>query len=164
MADFRPNEILAALDRSSVRYILIGGYAAVIHGSNSATFDVDVTPEDGKANLERLSRALTELDAKIRTSSEPEGVRFDHDGSSLGAVRVWNLTTKFGDLDISFEPSGTSGYKDLARDAARIVIEGVDVAVASLADIVRSKEAAGRPKDQLTLPTLRRMLEEGHPT
>jgi hypothetical protein len=164
VAEFRPNEILGALDRHGVRYVLIGGYAAVMHGSNSATFDVDVTPEDDRANLERLSLALTELEAKIRTTGEPEGVRFEHDGRSLGAVRVRNLTTKYGDLDISFEPSGTSGYKDLARDATRLVIDGVEIPVASLADVVRSKEAAGRPKDQLTLPTLRRMLEEGRPT
>jgi hypothetical protein len=164
VAEFRPNEILGALGRHGVRYVLIGGYAAVMHGSNSATFDVDVTPEDDRANLERLSLALTELEAKIRTTGEPGGVRFELDGRSLGAVRVWNLTTKYGDLDISFEPSGTTGYKDLARDATRLTIDGVDIPVASLADVVRSKEAAGRPKDQLTLPTLRRMLEEGRPT
>jgi hypothetical protein len=164
VAEFRPNEILGAFDRHGVLYVLIGGYAAVMHGSNSATFDVDVTPEDGSANLERLSLALTELEAKIRTPGEPEGVGFEHDAHSLGAVRVWNLTTRYGDLDISFEPSGTTGYKDLARDATRLIIDGVDIPVASLADIVRSKEAAGRPKDQLTLPTLRRMLEEGRAT
>jgi hypothetical protein len=143
--------------------VLIGGYAAVMHGSNSATFDVDVTPEDSRANLERLSLALTELDAKICTDQEPDGLPFEHDGRSLGSVRVWNLTTRYGDLDISFEPSGTSGYKDLVRDSTTLTIEGVEVPVASLADIVRSKEAAGRPKDQLTLPTLRRILEEGNP-
>lgn len=163
MADFRPNEILGALGRHGVRYVLIGGYAAVVHGSNSATFDVDVTPDDGRANLERLSLALTELDAKIRTDQEPDGVPFEHDGRSLGTVRVWNLTTRYGDLDISFEPSGTSGYKDLVRDSTTLTIDGVEIPVASLADVVRSKEAAGRPKDQLTLPTLRRILEEGNP-
>ena len=161
MAELRPEEIFRALEKHGVRYVLIGGYAAVIHGSNAATFDVDVTPEESLDNLEKLSGALTELDAKVRTAAQPEGVAFGHDGRSLAAVRIWNLTTRYGDLDLTFEPSGTSGYKDLARGAVRISLNGIEVSVASLADVVRSKEAAGRPKDQLTLPTLRRILEEG---
>jgi hypothetical protein len=71
------------------------------------------------------------------------------------------LTTVFGDLDISFVPSGTQGYDDLRRDATDLEILGVHVPLASLADIVRSKQAADRRKGRLTLPVLRRMLEEG---
>jgi hypothetical protein len=77
---------------------------------------------------------------------------------------LWNLTTKFGDLDISFDPSGTRGYDDLAARALRVRLPHVETTVAALSDVIRSKEAAGRLKDQLTLPTLRRILEEGNPT
>jgi hypothetical protein len=73
---------------------------------------------------------------------------------------VWNLTTDYGRLDLTFEPSGTQGYDDVARDAIHLVILGADVNVASLADVIRSKEAAGRDKDRLVLPTLRRIAEE----
>ncbi|GEM_PF-2496763 len=58
-------------------------------------------------------------------------------------------------------PSGTHGYDDLRRDATELEILGVHVPLASLADIIRSKEAADRPKDRLTLPMLRRILDEG---
>jgi hypothetical protein len=60
-----------------------------------------------------------------------------------------------------WQPSGTHGYDDLRRDAIELEILGVQVPLASLADIIRSKEAADRPKDRLTLPVLRRILEEG---
>jgi len=65
---------------------------------------------------------------------------------------VWNLVTDHGRLDITFEPSGTTGCADIERDAVRLVILGADVDVASLADVIRSKEAAGREKDRLVLP------------
>jgi hypothetical protein len=56
-------------------------------------------------------------------------------------------------------PSGTRGYDDLARDARPMAIRGMEVRVSSLADVIRSKEAAGREKDRLVLPVLRRILE-----
>jgi hypothetical protein len=79
---------------------------------------------------------------------------------ALLAAEIWNLVTDFGRLDITFVPAGTSGYEDLARDAVHLSILGAEVDVASLADIVRSKEAAGREKDRLVLPVLRRLLDE----
>lgn len=88
---------------------------------------------------------------------------FGHDAASLAGSRIWNLVTDLGRLDLTFEPSGTEGYTDLARDATHLVILGVDVDVASLADVIRSKEAAGRDRDRLVLPVLRWILAEGSP-
>ena len=159
-AEFEPEAILEALNRHAVRFVLIGGFAAVIHGSPYVTTDLDIVPEESASNLARLSPALRDLDARVWTSAEPEGLAFAHDADSLARVRTWNLTTSHGRLDICFEPSGTAGFPDLTRGAVQLTILGEDVAVASLADVVRSKEAAGREKDRLVLPTLRRLLEE----
>jgi predicted nucleotidyltransferase len=158
VTDFRPQEILRVLDRHGVRYVLVGGLAAVLHGATHVTTDVDVVPEDAQANLERLSEALRELHARIRTTGEPHGIPFDHSVESLSRVRVWNLQTSMGDLDITFQPSGTRGYDDLRRDVVTMEIRGVEVPVASLADVVRSKEAAGRARDRAVLPALRELL------
>lgn len=158
MPEFRPQEIMAVLDRHGVRYVLVGGLAAVLHGAAHLTTDVDVVPEDGRENLAHLSRALHELDARIRVSGEPDGVPFDHSADSLRRVAVWNLVTALGDLDISFVPSGTQGYRDLERDAEAMTVRGVTVPVASLADVIRSKEATGRARDRAVLPALRELL------
>lgn len=101
-----------------------------------------------------MSAALHELNAQIRTADLPEGLPFDHDGASLSRARIWNLTTPFGEFDLSFAPSGTEGYRDLARHAHVIESYGQLVPVADLDDVIRSKEAAGRPKDILHLPIL----------
>jgi hypothetical protein len=159
--EFQPERMLEVLQRHGVRFVLIGGFAAVIHGSPYVTFDIDVVPERGARNFERLSAALDELHARVWTSSEPEGIPFGHDEDSLARVAVWNLVTDFGRLDLTLEPSGTRGYDDLARDAVHLAILGTEVDVASLADVIRSKEAADRDKDRLVLPVLRRILASG---
>jgi hypothetical protein len=158
---FRPDQILRVLNKHGVRYVVIGGFAATIYGSGFVTTDIDITPERGAENLERLSAALRELNARIRVEGYPDGLRFDHSGESLGRVDLLNLVTDEGDLDLSFVPAGTAGYSDLRTHAVTVRLVDLAVPVASLADVIRSKEAAGRPKDQLTVPTLRRILEQG---
>lgn len=150
--------LFEVLDRHKVVYVLIGGIAAVYHGSPFPTEDVDLTPQDDRANLIRLAAALVELDARVRTESAPEGLLFACDADSLAAAQTWNLTTTAGDLDLTFKPAGTEGYPDLRKDAVVAQLYGVSVPVASLADVVRSKQAANRPKDQRVLPTLREIL------
>lgn len=163
MATFAPQEILSVLDRHGVRYVLIGGLAAILHGAPHVTTDADIVPEEALRNLERLAAALRELNARIRVVDEEGGVPFGHDAESLRRVRIWNLVTDQGNLDITFVPSGTQGYEDLRRDAVTMRVRDVDVPVASLADVIRSKEAAGRDRDRAVLPTLRRMLDrQGH--
>jgi hypothetical protein len=150
--------LLGILNRHRVAYVLIGGLAAVYHGSPFPTEDADITPQTDHANLEKLAAALVELGARIRTDSEPTGLPFTCDADWLAGCKTINLTTDAGDLDLTFEPAGTAGYDDLRRDATRTDLYGVTVQIASLADVIRSKQAANRPKDQRVLPTLREIL------
>jgi len=138
--------------------VLIGGMAAILHGASHVTTDVDVVPQDARENLERVSDVLKEVHARIRVAGEPEGVPFDISAASLARVRVWNLRTDLGDLDLTFEPAGTHGFDDLRRGAVVMHLRSGDVTVASLADVVRSKEAADRPRDRAALPALRALL------
>ncbi len=158
--ELAPDKVLGVLKEHGVKFVLIGGFAAVVYGSPYLTTDVDVVPEWTKGNLERLSVALDAMHARIWTASEPQGLPFGHDAASLGNTNMWNLVTDHGRLDVTFVPTGTTGYDDLARDAHHLVILGVDVDVAALADVIRSKEAAAREKDRVALPVLRRILDE----
>jgi hypothetical protein len=156
---FDPFRIVDAFNRRGVEYVVIGGFAAELHAAAvPPTRDVDFTPRATEENLKRLSLVFTDLDARIRTAGVPEGLHFSHDAASLAKVGVWNLTCKFGELDISFKPSGTDGYDDLVQNAIRPEVRGDQMPVASLADIIRSKEAAGRPKDFRALPALQLRL------
>ena len=89
----------------------------------------------------------------------PHGLPFAHDAASLAAAEVWNLVCADGEFDISFRPSGfAGGYAELALNAHRLRIGEVEVVVADLADVIRSKESAGRTKDLRVLPLLYRHL------
>lgn len=153
--------ILSVLNKHGVQYVVIGAFAAISQRAPiPPTRDIDFTPEASRANLDRLSAALKELHARIRTDRLPEGLAFDHDGASLANAIVWNLICPDGEFDLSFQPAAfAGGYSDLTPNAHRMSVDGVEVLVASLGDVIRSKEAAGRPKDLRVLPTLYRHLE-----
>lgn len=152
--------LLATLERCGVRFVVIGGLAAVLHGAPYQTVDCDITPDEGADNLASLSAALDELHARIWIG-EAVGLEFRHDARSLKDARIWNLVTEYGLLDISFKPAGTGGYADLIKRAVFVEVDATTFAVASLEDVIRSKQAAGRDKDARVLPLLRRMLAEG---
>ena len=124
-----------------------------------ATRDIDFTPDTSQENLGRLSQALTELGARIRTEAVPAGLPFSDDAASLAGAEVWNLVCAEGEFDLSFHPSGfAGGYAQLAVNAHRLRVGDVEVVVADLADVIQSKESAGRPKDVRVLPLLYRQL------
>lgn len=163
MADFDPVAMLRVLVRHDVEFVLVGGIAARLRGAPLLTQDVDVTPSTDRGNLQRVAASLRDLDARLRTATEPDGVPFPLDPGLFESGSVWTLTTALGDLDLVMSPAGTDGYSDLIRDADDLTVAEdpvLVVSVASLADVIRSKEAAGRDKDRAALPLLRRTLEE----
>jgi hypothetical protein len=163
MAEYNPVGVLRVLVEHEVDFVVVGGVAARLRGAPLLTQDVDITPATDRSNLERLASALQELNARLRTATEPDGVPFPFDPALLEASNIWTMITKHGDLDLVVSPAGTDGYNDVVRDAdpIRVAIEpDLIVNVASLVDVIRSKEAAGREKDRAALPLLRRTLEE----
>jgi len=87
LALFQPEEILRRLEKHRVRYVLIGGVAATLHGSPLPTRDADICPAQEEDNLTDLAAALREMDARIRTGRDPEGVPFPCDAAFLRQVR-----------------------------------------------------------------------------
>ena len=142
---FDPLALLAALERRRVAFILIGGLARVIQGTDEVTRGVDLVPSMKPENLRRLSVALDELgapDVEISTN-EPTSV-----GTSRGELRIVPL------------PAGTRGYDDLRRAATREPLgQGLRPAVASKGDLARMLSALGREEDVEKLRQLRRLIE-----
>lgn len=154
-----PDRILTALVKRQVEFVVIGAVAAIAQGGPLITQDLDITPAREPGNLDRLARALKDLDARLRLPDDSSGIEFPIEPRFLGSVGSWTLITPSGDLNLLFVPSGTAGYEDLKRSAVSVELWGQEVLVASLADIIRMKEAAGRPKDLGQLPALRQTLE-----
>lgn len=151
--------ILRTLAEHDVQHVVIGALAATFHGSPLRTEDVDVCPAPGRGNLRRLAAALRALGAREHDVRRGELVDRAWDETMLGSDTMWILGTDAGRLDLVFEPAGTAGYRDLARNAVDLEVNGLRVRVASLEDVIRSKEATNRPRDREQLPTLRRLLD-----
>ncbi len=157
---FQPQLIVAAIAKHRVKCVLIGGLGAVLHGSPATTNDADLCPDRSPANLTRLATMLRSLKARIRTEGVDEGIPFDCSAEFFGNVELINLVTNAGDVDIAFRPAGSTGYQELVSRAVAFDINGDGVLVASLDDIIHSKEIADRPKDRAVLPILLALREE----
>lgn len=159
---FEPGPMFAALAAEDVRYVVIGGTAAAINGANHVTFDLDITPARDIENLDRVAAALRALNARVYGMPEEAAVSFQLDGKTLAAGSTWKFVTDYGEIDVALDPSGTHGFADLSRSSFTTRAHGVEIPVAALADVIRSKEAADRPRDRAVLPDLRRTLELKH--
>lgn len=142
-----------------VEFVVIGGVAARLHGTGHATVDIDVCPSAEDENLGHLGTALRALEARLRVEGDPAGVPFDPHPQQLRQMSTLTLVTTHGPVDLCFAPAGfAEGYRVLHGRQVIVVVSGVDVPVAALADVVASKRAAGRPKDIVALPALEARL------
>jgi hypothetical protein len=142
------NRLLETLARHGVDYVVIGGVAVQVHGHRRTTMDLDLVPGPSSNNLGRLASALDELEARPRdaTPGEAEMSVADPERLAIAAI-VPPLSTRHGQLHIVNEPKGARPFDDL-RDAALVVeVEGIEIPIVALDDLIRMKRASGRPAD-----------------
>jgi hypothetical protein len=156
---YDPIAMLTALSRGEVRFVVIGGLAGRYWGSPTVTSDVDICYERGRENLQHLTDVLLELDARLR--GVDEDVRFLLDALTIEKGQNFTFTTRFGPLDILGLPAGVQGYDELERNAVACELgDGIVVQMCDLDDLIRMKEAAGRPKDRIELEVLAAVRDE----
>jgi predicted nucleotidyltransferase len=154
VTEFRFLEIVRTLNEHGVRYVIIGGMAAILWGSDHHTNDIDVCYDRDPENLRLLVAALREMEAHLR--GFPEGLPEIIDERAFKLGDTMTFTTKFGWFDCLGAPAGTRGYIQLVASATEMHIRpGITVLVASLEDIIRMKRAAGRPKDHWLVEQLK---------
>ncbi|MDO8187638.1 hypothetical protein Q5424_19050 [Conexibacter sp. JD483] len=150
--DFRPSFILGLLTTHGVDFVVIGGVAAMLHGSGRNTHDLDICFARDDANLTVLGRALIELEARLRRVDDD--VPFVPDGATLRRVQTLTMDTSAGEFDILARPDGSPPYARLRQNAERYDLGAFAVLVASIDDLIAMKRAAGRPKDRADIGEL----------
>src|SRR4051812_31239983 len=143
MTDFAA--LIAALVRGKVRFILIGGVAATVHGSARLTRDVDAVYDRQPDNIQRLVDALSSYHPVLRDA--PAGLPFRFDRATVTAGLNFTLTTDIGDLDVFGEIPGGGTYADLLPRAISIDVFGQRCDCLSIDQLIAVKRAAGRPRD-----------------
>jgi hypothetical protein len=153
---FDPYAILAALERQRVSYVLIGGLARVIQGTEELTHGLDLAPSLRAENLRRLGLALDELDAN-RVDGKPIVL----EEATIREQPLIDLESPSGELKVVPEPAGTrGGYDDLRRAATREPLgRGLRPSVASIGDLARMAAALAREQDLEPLRQLRVLAE-----
>jgi predicted nucleotidyltransferase len=147
---FDPLAILNALHRRNVSFVVVGGVAGYLFGSNLPSANLDICFASDVENLQHLAAALVEMHAELR-GDESNQV----DVQALESNSVLTLKTDFGILHCIRTPPGTDGYDDLRTRAEVFDIDGVSTKVAGLQDLIRMKEVSNRPKDQSAREALR---------
>jgi hypothetical protein len=148
-------ELIVVLARNGVDYVVIGGVATQVHGHRRTTMDLDLTPDPDPENLRRLGAALAELDARPADSGLGEGEISVADPERLAiAPIVPPLHTQYGQIHILKEPKGARPFDEMRERALVVDLDGNDVAIVSLDDLIRMKRAAGRPGDLDDIATL----------
>lgn len=156
MTDY--SALIGALTDAGVDVILVGGFAATVHGSARFTQDMDVSYLRTPANLERLVEALEPLDPYLRGA--PRGLPFDWSVATLKAGLNFTLTTKAGALDLLGEITGGGSYEALLPHTTVVTLFGRAVRVLDLEWLIRTKRAAGRPRDLEAIAELEALREE----
>jgi hypothetical protein len=151
-------QIIAPPVRARVDFILIGGMAAILHGSARVTFDVDLVYSRAHENVEHLASALTPHAPYLRDA--PPDLPFSWDAKTISAGLNFALTIKLGDVDLFGELATGESYEELLPHSFEVEAFGVRFKCIDLPTLIRIKEAADRPKDREAVAELRVLLEE----
>lgn len=146
-------KLLRRIRESGLDFVLVGGFAAVTHGSSFVTRDVDICAVLSPENIDRLRAALADWDPRHRLT--PQRLSFlSHPAEPIPVSNLY-LETRYGIVDVLTSVLGVGDFERLKRDADEVEVDGLKYRVMSLSDLIAAKEALGREKDLLTAKELR---------
>lgn len=142
-----PRRIFEIFGRHQFDYVVIGGIAVIAHGHTRNTRDVDFMAAADATNLARLAAALRELGARL-SGVDAHLLGIDvYDPKTLGSGANFTLETAAGGLAYFSEVPGAAPYGRLRERALVVDLGGLAIRVAGRDDLIRMKQAAGRPQD-----------------
>jgi predicted nucleotidyltransferase len=156
MTDFET--LLRSLSDGRVDFVIVGGLAAVAHGSARLTQDVDIVYSRTPENLRRLVAALASHSPYLRGA--PRGLPFRWDEATLHRGLNFTLTTAVGDIDLLGEITGGGNYEAILPHTVALDLFGRTCWCLDLPTLIHVKRAAGRPKDLEVIAELQVLLEE----
>ena len=150
--------VLAVLVPPRIQFIVIGGWAAALHGSARSTLDVDVVYGRSRENIRALVAALQPHEPYLRGA--PPGLPFSFDERTVRMGLNFTLSTSLGSLDLFGEVAGGGSYDALLPRSHEVEAFDYCFRVVGLETLIHLKRAAGRPKDLEPIAELEALLEE----
>lgn len=137
--------ILSALVARDIRFVLVGGVAATIHGSARFTNDIDICYDTAPDNVDRLVAILTEWQASLRGVAP--GLPFLLDRRTFRTTPLLTLTSTMGAIDLLDHVPGVGHYADAIKGSETVRIGATEFRALTLEALIASKKAVRRKKD-----------------
>jgi predicted nucleotidyltransferase len=137
--------LLRRLAEEGVDFVVIGGVAVELHGYARFTKDLDIVYATNAANLERLGKVLVDLRARLRGIDDD--LPFIPDMHTLRRTQMLTLDTPLGRLDLLVDPKGSARYEEMRERALTVDLDGIEIRIVALEDLLSMKRAARRPQD-----------------
>jgi hypothetical protein len=152
-------DLLKRLNKHRVKYVLVGGMACVIHGSQVVTQDVDICAPLTPENLSGLLAALAETHPHFRTTRDLRPL--PDEPEKLASFKNLYLLTDLGQLDVLSEITGVGEYSEVEQHTIQVDLDGAPCRVLDLDTLITAKKAMNSPKDHqvvIELEAIRKRL------
>jgi hypothetical protein len=146
--DLKLREILEQLQSEGVEFVIVGGVAAWLNGSELPTRDLDVCCPMSVENMAKFSNAIRAMNARLR---DPRNILPPFEASTLVKLNMLLLRTRLGDFDLVPEVVAVGKYDEVLKNSVERIVEGQHVRVLNLDALISAKKALMRPKDKLAL-------------
>lgn len=146
--DYR--DMLQALAEEKVKFLLIGAYALAAHGYPRATMDIDIWVLQSPDNADAVLRALQRFGTPLQNLTRQDFQRDD---------TVFQIGVAPRRIDIITTASGLR-FDEAYANSMAVDIDGIEVRIPSLIDLIRNKRASGRTKDIADAEALEELLTD----
>ena len=138
--------LLERLVRAGVDFVIVGGFAGVVHGCTYVTQDIDICCDFSTANLLALQKALSDLEPVHRMT--PKRIKLRLTEQTCGQFKNLYLDTKIGRLDCLSFIDGLGDYEQVKRASRLVAVEDMKICVLTLDALIKTKRAMNRPRDK----------------
>jgi len=153
--------LLERLVNNGVEFVIVGGFAGVVHGCSYVTQDIDICCDFSPVNLLALQKAISDLDPVHRMT--PNRKKLNLTDKTCAQIKNLYLDTKKGQLDCLSFIDGLGDYNRARQESELIEVEDMKIRVLSLNALIKSKRALNRPRDKaaiLQLESIKRLKKK----
>lgn len=152
------NRLIEHLSGSNIDFVIVGGFAGVLHGSTLLTRDLDVCILFSAENVERLRESFRDQHPTHRLTTQK--LSFLENPEPGVPLKNLYLETDLGPVDFLGEIKGVGGFERVREASIEIELFGRRCRVISIEGLIQAKEALGRDKDLIAVKELRAILEK----
>lgn len=154
-----PDALFEALLRAGVDFVVVGGLAANVRGSDRATKDIDIVYHTQANNLRKLCDVINATEPRLLVLGKPEGESVTLTPQLLKRHPLLQLSTKLGQIDLLSEIAGFKSYRAIKSLSEPVNVDNLSIPMLTREGVIKSKRAMNRPKDKDDVKQLEAIAE-----